>query len=112
MTSQRKRSLEEPVLLDMIGKLVPVYHPLKIYLFGSRARGSASPDSDYDLLILVPDDAPDSLKTAGNAYRALWGITVPVDVVVMTKSYFDNSVDIQNSLAAEVMREGRALHVA
>ena len=28
---------------------------LRIYLFGSRARGDDGPDSDYDLLVVVPD---------------------------------------------------------
>lgn len=102
----------DPVLDDLVSKLSAVYHPEKIYLFGSRATGNARADSDYDLLILIQDDAPDELKTATKGYEALWGIRVPVDVVVWTHSEFYKRVDIPNTLPAEVVREGREVHVA
>jgi predicted nucleotidyltransferase len=41
---------------------VEVYHPWRLYLFGSTARGDAGPDSDYDFMVVVPDDAPLKLK--------------------------------------------------
>lgn len=102
----------DPVLCNMVDRLVPVYHPLKIYLFGSRARGNSRPDSDYDLLLLVSNDAPEEFRTAGKAYSALWGVQVPVDVLVWTQRDFENSLDLRNSLPSEVMREGKVLHVA
>jgi predicted nucleotidyltransferase len=37
---------------------VEFYHPIKIYLFGSIARGDAGPDSDLDFCVVVPDDTP------------------------------------------------------
>lgn len=40
-------------LADMIGKLKSHFNPEKIYLFGSRAKGGAEPDSDYDLFLIV-----------------------------------------------------------
>ncbi|HAM59033.1 MAG TPA: hypothetical protein DCQ64_27910 [Candidatus Rokubacteria bacterium] len=42
----------------MTRRLVATYRPERIFLFGSRARGTAGPDSDYDLLVVVPDDVP------------------------------------------------------
>ena len=37
------------VLTDLVRRLVEAYHPERIYLFGSKARGDAGPDSDFDL---------------------------------------------------------------
>lgn len=50
----------DPVLAEIVRRLVEAYQPERIYLFGSVARGDAGPNSDYDLLVVVPDDAPHS----------------------------------------------------
>jgi predicted nucleotidyltransferase len=42
----------------MLTRLIKTFQPELIYLFGSKAREDAGPDSDYDLMIVVPDDAP------------------------------------------------------
>ena len=49
--------VEDPVLADIVRRLSALYHPERIYLFGSHARDEASRDSDYDLMVIVPDDA-------------------------------------------------------
>jgi predicted nucleotidyltransferase len=48
-------SADDPVLSEIVRRLSEVYHPLRIYLFGSAARGDAGPDSDYDLMVILPD---------------------------------------------------------
>jgi predicted nucleotidyltransferase len=45
-------------LNELVRRLVEAYKPQQIYLFGSKARGDEGPDSDYDLVLIVPDDAP------------------------------------------------------
>jgi len=102
----------DPVLKELVERMVDAYHPLRIYLFGSRARESAQPESDYDILLIVDDDAPSKLKSAGKAYEVLWGIKVPVDVVVWTKDAFEKRLHIPASLPAQIAREGILLHVA
>src|SRR5271156_4759637 len=104
--SDIKSVSSDPILQDLVRRLVDVYHPDKIYLFGSRARGSAAYTSDYDLLLVVPENVDRKLKTAGKAYEALWGIKVPVDVVVWTNNEFNKRLHLDNSLPAVVMREG------
>ncbi len=42
----------------MIARVVETMNPEAIYLFGSRARGDARADSDYDFLVIMSDDAP------------------------------------------------------
>jgi len=45
-----------------IGRIVDAMRPEAIYLFGSHARGDAGADSDYDLLVIVPDDTPNGMR--------------------------------------------------
>src|ERR1035437_10950165 len=52
-------SADDPVLGEVVRRLSEVYHPLRIYLFGSAARGDGGPDSDYDLMVIVPDETPE-----------------------------------------------------
>ena len=47
----------DPVLTEMVNRLVEVCRPERIILFGSVARNEAGRDSDYDLMVVVPDDA-------------------------------------------------------
>ena len=102
----------DPALVRIIRVLVSAYEPEQIFLFGSRARGDAGPDSDYDLLLVVPDHASPERKRSKLAYRVLWGTGTAADVVVWTRSAFDSRVHLAASLPATVMREGKLLHAA
>lgn len=106
------RTTSDPALGRIIRVLVAAYEPEQIFLFGSRARGDAGPDSDYDLLLVVPDHAPPERKRSKLAYRVLWGTGTAADVLVWTRSAFDSRVHLASSLPATVMREGKLLHAA
>jgi predicted nucleotidyltransferase len=103
---------EDPVLLRITQSLVEAYHPERIYLFGSRARGTGGPDSDYDLLVLVPDSAPPECRRSRLAYEALWAVGSAADVLVMTRESFDSRLHLTASLPATIVREGRLLFAA
>jgi predicted nucleotidyltransferase len=92
--------------------LITAYEPERIYLFGSRARGQAGPDSDYDLLVIVSDDATPARRRSRLAYEALRGTGVAADVLVWPRSYFESRRHVPASLSAAVDREGRLVHVA
>ena len=96
----------------MVRRLIEAYAPERVYLFGSSARGDAGPDSDYDLLLIVPDDAPPERKRSRLAYESLWGTGTAADVLVWTRSSFDRRLHLPASLPATVVREGRILHAA
>jgi hypothetical protein len=102
----------DTALAEVVRRLVEAYRPERIYLFGSVARGDAGPDSDYDIMVVVPDDAPPELRRSRAAYEALWGTGVASDVLVWTASQFDSRAHLAASLPATVVREGRLLHAA
>ncbi len=102
----------DPVLSEIVRRLIEAYQPERIYLFGSKARDEGSPDSDYDLLLVVPDDAPPERRRSRLAYEQLWGTGAAADVLVWTRSDFDSRLHLKASLPATVTREGRLLHAA
>ena len=102
----------DAVLAELVRRLVDAYEPERIYLFGSKARGDTDADSDYDLLVVVPDDAPAERKRSRLAYERLWGTGVAADVLVWKESEFDKRLHLKASLPATVVREGKLLYVA
>jgi len=102
----------DATLAELLRRLLPAYRPERVYLFGSRARGEPGPDSDYDLLLVVPDDAPPERRRARLAYEVLRGTGVAADVIVCTRSWFARRQGLKASLPGTVLREGRLLHAA
>ena len=99
-------------LIELVRLLSEAYHPDKIYLFGSRARGDERPDSDFDLLLVVPDDASPDRLTSRKAYERLWGTGADADVLVWARNRFNASIHLPATIPATVLREGRVLYDA
>ena len=104
--------VERVTLAQLVKRLTSAYRPAAIYLFGSRARGNQRPASDYDLLVVVPDDAPKELLDSRPGYDSLAGIATAVDVLVCTQDYFTSRERVRTSLPARVMREGKLVYAA
>jgi predicted nucleotidyltransferase len=108
----RTPAAADPVLAEVVRRLVEAYRPERVYLFGSVARGDAGRDSDYDLLLVVPDDASPERRRSRLAYEALRGTGTAADVLVCTISYFEDRRSLKASLPGTILREGRLLHGA
>jgi predicted nucleotidyltransferase len=104
--------IQGAALAEIVRRLVEAYRPERVYLFGSKARGDAGVDSDYDLMVVVPEDAPPERRRSRLAYEVLWGTGTAADVLVWTRQQFDDRLHVRASLPATVMREGRLLYAA
>jgi predicted nucleotidyltransferase len=100
----------DPVLREIVDRLVQAYQPERVYLFGSKARGEESPDSDYDLMVVVPDQAPPERRRSRLAYQVLRGTGVAADVLVWTRQAFDARLHLRSSLPYTVVGEGKLLY--
>lgn len=103
-------AVSEQLLARIVERLAECYHPLRIYLFGSAARGEAGPDSDLDILVVLPDDAPAELRQPGYAQGALANVDAPVSVLPWSWSGFNGRLHLESSLPSTVLREGRLLY--
>jgi len=72
------------ILDEAVRRILTVVKPRRIILFGSAARKTMGPDSDLDLLIVMPGSIH-RRKTSVEIYKALRGIGVPKDVIVVTE---------------------------
>ena len=102
----------DPKLAEIVRRLVEAYQPERIYLFGSRARGDARPESDYDLLMLVREVAEPLYRLSQQAHSLVWDLGVAADILVWPADRFDRRVHLRASLPGTVVREGRLVYAA
>lgn len=94
----------------LLKRIVEVWDPLELWVFGSRARGDAREHSDWDLLAIVPDDAPDRLLDPVEARRRLRDLHLAVDLIAARREDFDEGARLFGSLAQIVTDEGVVVH--
>ena len=102
-------AVDQAVLAEIVRRLVDALHPDKIILFGSHARGDARRQSDIDLLIVKASSEPPHRRVPP-AYRALWGIPVPIDILWYTPEEVADWSGVQSHVATRATREGRILY--
>jgi uncharacterized protein len=102
----------DEAISEITRRLVDYFHPERVYLFGSAARGDGGPDSDLDFCVVLPDDAPERLYRPG-IHRVLWGVGTAADVFRWPASEFESrAAHVKASLPATITREGKVLYDA
>lgn len=105
------RTISEYFLAEIVRRTVQSVQPRRIVLFGSAAGGWMGPNSDVDLLVVVPEGVH-RRQTAQTIYRSLMGLGVATDVVVVTESDIRAYADDPSLVLYPALREGRELYRA
>lgn len=95
----------------VLERIVEVLAPVQVWLFGSRARGTSGEDSDWDLLAVLPDDAPEQRLDIARVWGDLRELRRQrVEVFPMRRRDFDLTSAVAGELAEMVVREGRVVY--
>ncbi|NDV50803.1 nucleotidyltransferase domain-containing protein [Yangia sp. PrR003] len=78
----------------------------EVWLFGSRARGDNSPESDFDILAVVPDDAPEGIDTPRAVFRLRRKSKARADLFTARASEFLGASMVPNTISYAVAQEG------
>ncbi len=101
--------ISQPILDEVVSRLVSSFKPLKIILFGSVARGVVDEESDIDLLVITHmSDGRHELML--EMIRALRDLPVPKDIVLMTPDEFERDRHIPGTVALPASLEGKVLY--
>jgi predicted nucleotidyltransferase len=106
-------SVSEQVIEGMVQAIVEEVRPRRIYLFGSRARGNQTADSDIDLLIVEDQEFGPQRSRWSELKRirkALRPFRIPKDILVYSQDEFETWEDSINHIVAHAVREGRLLY--
>ncbi|OGG45985.1 MAG: DNA polymerase beta [Candidatus Handelsmanbacteria bacterium RIFCSPLOWO2_12_FULL_64_10] len=102
----------DPKIIDeLVQRIVELVHPLRIILFGSAARGDPGPNSDLDVLVIMPDDTH-RRRTAQLLYRQISGLGVPFDILVATPADLEKHKDNIGLIYRTVLREGKEVYAS
>jgi len=103
------RAVDDAVLADLTRLLRESANPTRILLFGSHARGNPRPDSDMDLLVVVPH-VHDRMAEMVRLSRALSPLRLPVDLLVVSDEVFEYWCHTPGNIYSAALAEGRVLY--
>jgi len=106
--SQRRKQIR--LVCDAI---VNEFHPEKIVLFGSYAYGRPGPDSDVDLLVMMPFEGSPFRQAAvilGHVVRTV-GV-LPMDLLVRTPDQVRERLQIGDGFMREISERGKVMYEA
>ncbi len=97
-------------ILDLRDQIVEKFNPLKIILFGSYAYGTPGPDSDVDLLVIMPFEGKNPEKAT-----EIWLATkpdFPIDLMVRKPEEIVRRLKMEDFFIREVLKKGEVLYEA
>ena len=101
--------LHEPLLDHVTKTIVERFHPKRIMVFGSHARGDAGPDSDLDLFIEM--DTPRRPPDRAIEVSEIFGLrSWPMDIVVYTPEEVRRLRHVNGTLLSVIEKEGKVLY--
>lgn len=91
-------------------RIAEEFKPEKIILFGSYAYGKPRPDSDIDLLVVMPFEG-------GHFHQAFrirqrLALSLPMDLLVYTPEQLQYRLDIGDSFMREIVERGKVIYEA
>lgn len=99
----------QQAIAEAVRQIVEGFAPEQIILFGSHARGTAGPNSDADLLVVMPVSGSKRRK-AVEIDLALAEIGMPKDVIVVTPEEVERYRNVVGTIIYPALREGKVLY--
>ena len=94
----------------LLERLVDIYDPEVIYLFGSLAWGNPDENSDLDILIIIEESNEKIYKRPIKGIKALRGLKIAKDIMVYTNDEFNKLASDKGSLFYKIKTEGIKLY--
>jgi predicted nucleotidyltransferase len=103
--------ISDETLNEIKRRIIETVHPCKIILFGSAVRGEMGPNSDLDILVVMPSGTH-RRNTARSIYRNLIGVGFAVDIVVVTEQDLDKYGDNIGMVIKPALEQGKTLYAS
>jgi hypothetical protein len=97
-------------LRRLLDGIVRDYRPEAVYLIRSHGESLAGPDSDWDLLVVVPDSTPDTKLGVVAGHEALRAFGVAAEVIPTRRARFEQLKNQAGTLSHVAARQGRLVY--
>jgi uncharacterized protein len=101
---------EKEALDALVARLVAALDPQMIWLFGSRARGDARPDSDFDLLVVAKAEGSFGSDDYELIDRPIRDTRIGCDLVPCSLEAFHAGMGLRTSFVAQIAEHGRIVY--
>jgi len=99
----------DALLSEMVSKIVKHFHPDKVILFGSRAWGEPTIESDLDILVVM-DLEGSPIRKASEISRIVRPKFLPMDIIVRTPDEIEHRIGIGDPFIKRIMNKGKVLY--
>lgn len=104
------RTVNEDLLREVAQRLVELFQPEQVILFGSYVWGTPTAGSDVDVMVIVTQSNLSDYERAVLGHRCLSGLDIAKDVIVKTRAEFDFLRDVRASLEYKIAHQGKVLY--
>lgn len=101
---------DKDLFKEITRRLVEMFQPEQVILFGSHAWGTPTPTSDVDVMVIVSQSNLSDYERSVLGHRCLSGLAIAKDVIVRTRAEFDALRDVRASLEYKVAHQGKVLY--
>ena len=105
-------SVQENIISTIKDKLVDIYKPDMIYLFGSYVWGSPGNDSDIDICVIVKESSENIYNRIRHGQDVLWEFRIPVDLLVYTEDEIKEQREHPSTLISKIFSQGIKIYEA
>ena len=100
---------KEPPVEEIARRIVEAFRPVRVVLFGSRARGTNRPDGDVDLFVEMQTDLRpvERMRAVSRLFPSRWW---SMDVIVFTPDEVREQRTYRNSILGAIESEGKVLY--
>ena len=104
--------MDSKITEEIKNRLVALYKPSTIYIFGSYAWGNPRKDSDLDIAVIVKESEDKPYRRIQKGTLALWDIDIPIDLLVFTIDEFSEKLQYRGTLQNKILRKGEKIYEA
>jgi predicted nucleotidyltransferase len=101
--------VSQDILNEAARRIVEKFHPEKIILFGSQARGTADSHSDVDILV-ISGIKEKRRKLMVDMRRVLDELEYAFDIIILTREEFERDRKIPGTIGRYASREGKVIY--
>jgi predicted nucleotidyltransferase len=102
--------IDQKCINEVVHRLVNVYDPVKIYLFGSYAWGHPDEESDLDLIVIIDTSEEKRHRRSIPGFKALWDLDISKDLMVFTREEFEHYAKDATTLCHKVSAQGKIIY--
>ena len=103
--------ITDALLSEMVSKIVKHFHPDKVILFGSRAWGEPTRESDLDILVVMDVDGS-PIRKASEISRIVRPRFLPMDIIVRTADEIEHRKGIGDPFIRRIIDKGKVLYTS